>query len=290
MRKDFKDSILEISKNNKKIVLVFGDISVFLFKEFWDKYPDKFFNMGICENSLISLSAGLSSKGFIPFVHSINPFITDRSLEQIKLDLCYNNFPVNIVTTGASFDYAWDGATHHCYDDLLMIKNLPNTKVFQPGSETELKFLIKDNYNNGFTNYFRLSDHPHGINFKNKIKKEKAIEVLKSETAKITVLTAGPILKNVLPACQDLNVNLIYFHTIKPIDKKIINKYKNTKMIIIHDAQGLQEAINETNGLNTYFKGPSTDKFEVCYGNIDNMRKKIGLDINSIRKFIKSVY
>ena len=74
--------------------------------------------MGICENTLISVTAGLSSQGYHPFVHTICPFLTERSIEQIKIDMCYNNFGGNIVTCGATFDYAWDGATHHAYTEL----------------------------------------------------------------------------------------------------------------------------------------------------------------------------
>ena len=97
MRKQFKETVMALSKDDDRIVLVFGDVSVYLFNDFKEKYPDRFYNMGICENTLISVAAGLSSQGFFPFVHTITPFITERCFEQIKLDLVYNKFGVNIV-------------------------------------------------------------------------------------------------------------------------------------------------------------------------------------------------
>jgi transketolase len=94
MRKQFRDTITDL--HNDKIVLILGDVSVYLFNEFTQNNPDRVYNLAICENSLISVSAGLSSLGFIPFVHTINPFICDRSYEQIKgFIVCTNGINPN---------------------------------------------------------------------------------------------------------------------------------------------------------------------------------------------------
>ena len=120
MRQQFKNTIMDLAAYDDKIVMIFGDVSVYLFNDFKENYPDRFYNIGICENTLISVAAGLSSQGLYPFVHTIAPFITERSFEQIKIDMCYNHLGGNIVSCGASFDYAWDGATHHSYTDLAI--------------------------------------------------------------------------------------------------------------------------------------------------------------------------
>ena len=285
MRKQFKDSVCDIAKEDEKVVLIFGDISVYLFKDFFELYPDRFFNMGICENTLISVAAGLSSQGFHPFIHSINPFITERSYEQIKLDMCYNQFGGNIVTIGASFDYASLGATHHCYNDLAMLRMLPFTEITQPGSKKELKELIRTQYNNGKTTYFRLSDQSHSLDID--VEFGKGV-IIKNNSSSTTIMTAGPILQSVIGACNNLNVNIIYFHTLKPIDKDLITQYKDTKILIIHDAFGLHEAINEVPGLTTHYYGLPFDKFERSYGTVNEIQKNIGLDIPSIKAFVQS--
>lgn len=115
MRKQFKDTILDLAVTDERIVVILGDVSVFLFNQYKEKYPDRFYNLGICENTLISVGAGLSSQGMIPLIHTINPFITERCVEQIKLDMCYNRFGGNILSCGATFDYAWDGASHQTH-------------------------------------------------------------------------------------------------------------------------------------------------------------------------------
>ena len=274
MRKQFRDTVVELAERDPKVVVVLGDISHFLFIPFQEKNPTRCYNMGICESALVSITAGLSAQGFHPFVHTIIPFITERCVEQIKLDMCYNQFGGNIVSTGASFDYAWDGATHHCYGELAIFRMMPGMEVTQPGNRKELDTLIRSQYNNGRPTYYRLSDHNHPLDFPIQFGKAN---ILKDTGAKLTVMTAGPILGNVLEACQDLPVNLVYFNTIKPIDREAIARFKHTKILVVHDAHGLQEAIHEVPDVQTTYHG-LPDQFCAWYGTVHDLRKKVGLD------------
>jgi transketolase len=284
MRKQFRDTTLELAGKDEKLVVILGDISHFLFNPFQEKFPTRFYNMGICENALISVAAGLSGQGFHPFVHTITPFITERCLEQIKLDLCYNRFGANIVSTGASFDYAWDGATHHAYSDLAILRLLPGMEVTQPGNRRELDTLIRSQYNNGKPTYFRLSDNGHELDVPVQFGKAN---ILKDTSSPVTVMTAGPILSNVMEACRDLPVNLVYFNTIKPIDKEVIERFRHTKILVVQDAFGLHEAINEVPDLSVACHG-LPDQFCVWYGTVHDIRKMIRLDPASIREAVQA--
>jgi transketolase len=279
MRAQFRTTVTELAAQDERIIVVLGDVSVYMFKDFWDRYPNRFYNMGICENTLISVSAGLSSQGYHPFVHTICPFLTERSVEQIKLDMCYNNFAGNIVTCGATFDYAWDGATHHAYTELAILRMLPTMEVLHLGSKREVDALIRTQYNNSRPTYFRLSDHPHAIETNLEFGKGT---LLKNEGAPVTVMTAGPILGNVMEACRDLPVNLVYFHTLKPIDKALIEQFRDTEILVVHDAYGLHEAIAEVPALRMHYHG-LPDEFCGWYGTVHDIRKRIGLDPAGIR-------
>ena len=285
MRKQFRDTVLDLAKNDDSIVLVLGDISVYYFNEFKKQYPGRFYNMGICENTLVSVTAGLSSQGLCPFVHTIAPFITERSYEQIKIDMCYNKFGGNIVSCGATFDYAWDGATHHCYTDLAILRLLPGMQVIQPGSRKEADLLVRALYKNGKPTYFRLSDHPHDVDLPVEFGKAA---VIKNAGSPVTVMTAGPILGNVLEACRDLEVNLVYFSTIKPIDTEAIKAFRNTHIHVIHDAFGLYEAVGEVSGLSLTFRGVK-DEFCCCYGNVHDIRRQLRLDPVSIKEEVSKL-
>jgi transketolase len=286
MRKQFNKTVTDLAGLDERIVVILGDVSVYLFQDFKQSYPDRFYNLGICENTMVSAGAGLSSLGFIPFVHTIAPFITERSLEQIKLDMCYNRFGGNIVSCGASFDYAWDGATHHAYTDLAILRLLPGMEVIQPGSTKELDILLRSQYDNGKPTYFRLSDHPHAVDLPVSFGRGT---VIRDGKAALTVMTAGPILGNVLEACRDLDVNLVYFHTIKPIDEDLINRYRDTRIVVVHDAFGLKEAICEVPGLHVTYHG-MTDSFCASYGTLHDIRRQLGLDPAGIRAFVSGQF
>lgn len=284
MRKQFKQTMLDLAANDPRIIMILGDVSVYLFREFQEMYPQRFYNLGICENTLVSVAAGLAALEYIPFVHTIAPFVAERSYEQIKLDLCYNRLGANVVTCGASFDYAWDGATHHTYTDLANLRLLPGCDVLQPGSRHELDCLLRERYASGNPTYYRLSDRPHHIDLP--VRFGKGV-ILKDSGASLTIMTAGPLLENVVEACRDLPVNVVYFHTIKPIDRELITRFASTRILVIHDAFGLREAISEVPGLRTSYQGLG-DFFCNWYGTLDEVRAKLKLDAASIRERIKA--
>lgn len=265
--------------------MVFGDISVFLFRDFWQKFPTRFYNLGICEQAIVSVSAGLRSQGLIPFAHSINPFITERCFEQIKLDLIYNDFPINLVSCGASFDYAWDGPTHQTTGELAMLRNLPQIEVMQPGSPEELDCLLTSQYANERTSYFRLSDHSHGYSFP--VSFGKGV-VLQDLSAHHTVVTAGPLLKTVGPACAGLPVNLVYFHTLKPIDRALLRRFQHSHFIVVQDCHGLAESLLDLGGIRLTRIGPP-EEFTLTYGTIEKIRQHVGLDTAGIRCQLEAV-
>jgi transketolase len=282
MRRQFKDTLLSIAEQDERLVLLFGDISVFLFKEFEARFPGRFYNIGICEATLISMAAGLSSQGFIPVVHSIAPFITERAMEQIKIDLCYNAFHANIVSCGATFDYAWDGATHHAWTDMAFLRLLPGTQVFQPGCREEADYLLRTYYGSGKTSYFRLSDYGHAQ--KLPLQGTRGV-VLRDTGSRKTVVTAGPILENVIAACQNLDANILYYHTLKPFDHELISRYAGTDIRVVHDSFGLFEAVCEVAGRSLKKLG-LPDRFCQTYGTVLDARRDAGLDAGSIRAFL----
>jgi transketolase len=286
MRGQFRQTATELAEGDDKVVILLGDVSVYQFEQFKTRFPRRFYNLGILEPTLISVAGGLASRGLRVFAHTIAPFLTERAYEQIKLDLCYNEFGANIVTCGASFDYAWDGATHHAYGDLAILRLLPGMEVMQPGSNAELSALLAARYASGAPSYFRLSDHPHAIDTGPTRFGEGL--VLKRGGSGVTVMTAGPLLANVLPAVAEFDVNLVYFHTLKPIDRPLVSAFSETRILVVHDAFGLREAVNEVPGLRCWYHG-LPDRFCGCYGTLGDMRARLGLDIPGIRAAVATL-
>ena len=129
IRNQFADTVLEIGSKNKKVVIFVGDISHGIMQPFAKKFPNRYYNIGICEPAMVNVAAGLSKSGLIPIVHTIAPFLIERSYEQIKLDFGYQKLPVNLVSVGSSYDYSKLGCSHHCYSDFALMSQFENCNI-----------------------------------------------------------------------------------------------------------------------------------------------------------------
>src|SRR2546425_6540502 len=106
---------MDLAARDDRVVVILGDISHYLFNAFQEKYPSRFYNMGVCENALVSIAAGLGAQGLHPFVHTVAPFFSGRRLGQIKLAMCFHEFCGETMSCGGALDSSPAGATHHCY-------------------------------------------------------------------------------------------------------------------------------------------------------------------------------
>jgi len=143
LRQEFADTMLEIGQIDPRLVVMVGDISHGILRPFAVKCPDRYYNIGICEPTIVNMAAGLSLTGLNPVVHTIAPFIIERAYEQIKLDFGYQQLGINLISVGGAFDYAKLGCSHHCYTDVSLMKHFKNSQVFVPGSAIEFNTLFK---------------------------------------------------------------------------------------------------------------------------------------------------
>jgi transketolase len=238
MRQEFADTLLEIGQKDEKLVVLVGDISHFKLVPFAKACPGRYYNVGICEPTIVNMAAGLSMLGFYPVVHTIAPFIVERSYEQIKLDFGYQKLGVNIMTVGSAFDYSTLGCTHHCYVDFALLKPIQNTEIMFPASPVELNELFKQTYSNGKISYMRVPKNSHGQVFEPaQIKVGKGIKV--REGNDVSMVVTGPQLKTALDAAVTLekggiSAEILYIHTIKPLDKElIVSSVKKTGKVLI---------------------------------------------------------
>ena len=158
MRRKFGKILNELAKKDKKIVLLVGDIGYGIFNDFREDFPDRFFNMGICEQSIIGAASGMALEGLQPWVYTITPFLIERPFEQIKLDIDHQNVNVNLVGYA---DYPTLGPTHMELDGKKTMELFKNIKSFFPldSNETE-KMTIKANQIEGPA-FISLKIDPH---------------------------------------------------------------------------------------------------------------------------------
>ncbi len=143
MRKEFGKLIVELAEKDKDIILMTGDIGFMIFDEFREKFPDRFINLGICEQSMISIAAGLALEGFKPYVYTITPFLIERPFEQVKLDIDQQN--VNVKLVGYA-DYPTQGPTHAELNWENISKEFSNIVSYFPKNSEETKQALIESY------------------------------------------------------------------------------------------------------------------------------------------------
>ena len=157
MRRKFGHILNKLANKDKKIVLLVGDIGYGIFDEFRKNHPKKFFNMGICEQSIIGVASGMALEGFKPWVYTITPFLIERPFEQVKLDIDQQN--VNVKLVGFA-DYPTLGPTHSELDAKKLMKLFKNIKSYFPKDGIETEKNIYDCYKSQSPSFISLKSDP----------------------------------------------------------------------------------------------------------------------------------
>lgn len=299
LRQEFADTMLEIGQKDPNLVVLIGDISHFILQPFAKKCPGRFYNIGICEPTIVNMAAGLAKVGFYPVVHTITPFIVERSFEQIKNDFGYQKVGVNLIAVGSAFDYGGLGCTHHCYDDFALLKNIEGMQIIYPASPKEFNLLFKQTYNNGLPTYFRLPATTHKLKFKkNQIRVGFGIKVINGRD--LTVVAVGPQLQTAVDSVETLKKlgvapEIIYLPTIKPFDKDLIVKSvaKTKKCLVIEEHGSYGGVFDDVLRFSKDVSGVKYaglnigDKFIHEYGTYEEICRHVGLTVEGIVSKVK---
>lgn len=286
MRKQFVKTIENILPDDENLVLLLGDIGIFGFRNSFKEFSDRVFNIGILEQSTISVGAGMSSIGLIPVIHTIAPFLVERSLEQLKVDFGYQKLNGNFITVGSSYDYAALGPTHHCPGDVGQLSTIPNMEIVLPGTSEEFDILFKDSYDDGNPTYFRLSEYENKIS--QDVKFGKANLIKKGKDA--LIICVGNMLQNTLEATKDMDVSILYYTTLNPFDSEILIENFNEKIIVIEPYYegGLNYKINKslTNKKYSIVNIGVPHRFLTNYGSKYEHDINLGLNVEGIKNSI----
>jgi len=299
LRQEFADTMLEVGQKDPNLIVMVGDISHGILQNFAQACPGRYYNIGICEPTIVNMAAGISKSGLIPVVHTIAPFLIERAYEQIKLDFGYQNLGVNLISVGCAFDYSQLGCSHHCYTDISLFGHFKRAKIFYPGSALEFNLLFKKTYGDGDINYFRLTEFPHGVEFlPQQIEVGKGIQV--KEGKDLTLVTMGAQLKNAIEASyllqlRGIEVEILYIHTIKPFDQKIVREsaLKTKRVLVVEEASAHDGLFNyvlrATLGLErVQYSQIAIEDFIHGYGSYEELCDQVGLTVNGILRKVES--
>ncbi len=255
-REAFGKALVELGKENEKVVVLDADLSVSTqTKLFAKEFPDRFFDIGIAEQDLIGTAAGLASVGKIPYTATFAVFATGRTYDQIRNTVCYSNFNVKIVGTHGGITVGEDGATHQALEDIALMANLPNMTVIVPSDYAETFSAIKYASTINTPVYIRVARANLPDVFEDGYEISPKAKLMR-EGKDVTIVTNGETLQESLIAVEELaqkgiDVELLHIPFVKPFDKDaVIKSAKKTGLVVTienHSIKGgLGSAVCET--------------------------------------------
>ena len=255
-RQSYGEALLELGKENENIVVFDADLSTATKTNLFAKeFPNRFFDMGIAEQNMISTAAGMATRGKIPYASTFAVFAAGRAYDQIRNSVCYPKLNVKICATHAGITVGEDGATHQMIEDISLMRTLPNMTVISTSDDAQTKWAVKEISKINGPVYLRLSRLATPVIYDENQKFEigKAVQI--GDGTDATIFATGVTVSEAIKAQgilkeKGINVRVIDVHTIKPIDKEMIVKCaKETKKLIsIEDHNiigGLGSAISE---------------------------------------------
>ncbi len=307
MRTFYTDTLIELAEKDPNIVVLEAD----LMKchgtiEFKERFPERIFNVGVAEANMIGIAAGFSASGKTPFAATFACFASRRAFDQFFISGNYAKLNIKLVGSDAGITAVYNGGTHMTFEDLGLMRTIPNLIVFEPCDPVSLrKLMLQSAHHKGCT-YMRLYRNP----VENVYKEDEEFELGKGKVLKdgedITLIAIGVVLvREALAAAAKLekkgiSAAVIDMHTIKPIDEQLILEYarKTGAIVTCENHQiinGLGSAVSEvlSEGYPVMMKRVGVDNLFGEVGDLDYLKKRFGLDSTSIcnkaEKFLKEI-
>lgn len=259
LREIFGKALAELGGQNKNVVVLDADLanatrSIL----FWEKYPGRFFNMGIAEANMVSVAAGLSTCGKIPYVCTFSFLLSLRAADQIRSQISYPNLNVKLIGTNAGLSGFGDGVTHQSIMDLAIFRAMPNFTIVVPSDDISVEWIIREASSIDGPFFIRIPrvEAPRIHPDDKKLKVGKALVI--REGRDLTIFSNGMMIHKALEAAlqlenEGISIEIIEIHTLKPLDEGvIIQSVKKTGAAVVLEEHncygGLCSAIAEITG------------------------------------------
>lgn len=296
----YGEALVELGKINKNFIVLDADLAnATQTNKFKKEFPDRFYDVGIQENNLMGVAAGFAHAGITPIASTFAIFGTGRSYEIIRNSIAYENLNVKICLTHAGLSVGEDGGSHQSIEDIALMRVLPHMTIIHPCDEIETKKAIKEMFNIDGPVYVRLSRPDTDIITKEDTEFKIGKANVLRDGKDVCIITCGLMCKIALDAADRLKedgieVSVVNMHTIKPLDKNIIEKYhKNSKLIVTLEEHsiigGLGSAVAEV------IAGKDGSKFVMIgindtfgeSGKPKELFDKYGLNVDNVIKVVK---
>lgn len=301
MRKAAFNGLAKVFDENDKAVILDADLaSASGFIKFKENYEDRFIQCGIAEANMCGVACGMSTEGFTPYIHSFAPFVSRRIFDQLFLSGAYAHNNVNVIATDPGFCTAANGGTHTTFEDIAMMRTIPNIHIYEASDPVLLEWIIQEVNKTKGVNYIRTTRkaietiYEEGSTFEigkgNVVREGKDVLLISSGESVSDCLKASDLL-----AKEGIDCEVVDMFTIKPIDKELILKDAANKKLVMsvenHSVNGglgsaVAEVIAENNCDVNFVRHGIVEEFGQV-GTVDYLKKAFKLDAESIANKVK---
>lgn len=245
MRTTFIETLCQLAAEDERVWLLCGDLGYSVLEVFAARFPGRYVNVGVAEQNMTGLAAGLASCGKVVFTYSIANFPVMRCLEQIRNDVCYHNANVKIVAVGGGLAYGAQGYTHHGVEDLAVTRVLPNMSVFAPGDPVETRWATRAAAQLPGPCYVRLGKAKEPLVHQSIPDFAVGKAVCLREGTDVTLISTGGVLEMAVKAADRLResglaARVLSFPTVQPADTEaVLRAARETGGIVTVEEHGL---------------------------------------------------
>lgn len=296
MRDAFFDALFEIAREDKEVILISADNGAPSLDKFSQQLPNQFFTVGIAEQQMIGMAAGLAFEGKRVYTYAIAPFVTTRVFEQNKLDICSMGLPIVNLGVGAGYAYDIMGPSHHTVEDIAIMRALPLMMIHSPADSVCARALARISYENRSPQYIRFDRAGIPTLYENKNVDFREGLVKTKEGRDLVIVSTGIMVHQALKAASELeknqlDVGVIDLYRVKPIHKELLFKtlQEVPRVVTLEEhllSGGLGSSIAEIfvdEGITTpLLRIGQQDRFVFDYGGRQVIWKKYGLDVPGI--------
>lgn len=255
MRGAFVDALLRAAERDPRVWLITGDLGYSVLEPFMERFPDRFLNVGIAEQNMVGVAAGLAMAGKVVFTYSIANFPTLRCLEQIRNDVCYHDLPVISVAVGGGLAYGSLGYSHHAVEDLAILRSLPNMAVVAPGDPHETRAAVDALIARGGPGYLRLGKANEPCIHLSEPSISPGVPLIVREGVDVSLVSTGATLTLALAAaealaCEGVQAEVLSLPFVSPLPPEAVTGLaRRTGRIVTveeHGPGGLGGALAES--------------------------------------------
>ncbi len=301
MQRAYMSTLLELAEKNQDILHLVADSGTGFDEMFQLYFPDRMLNMGIAEEHMVAVAAGLAMAGKTPFIYTAGAFLVYRALEFIRDDICFQNLNVKIVGMGSGLAWSSLGPSHHTTEDIAILRALPNLRVLSPATPVQVAACVKEAYRIRGPAYIRIGMNQEREFFQEDYELPLSGQDIMRDNGKVVIVSTGSILEDVMEACnvleeKDIQATVVNVARVKPFaEEQLIRKMQEASLVVTVEEHniygGIGSIVSEVLGVKGIGKKVLRiglkDVFAEGYGSTQKaVRRENHLDAISIAEII----